>query len=155
MESHEVLRQAIDRVGAKRAAAAVNVSASLVYKWCEEPGEQGPASGARNPLDRLAALAECTGDESLVQWLCQQRGGYFVKNPEEPRCGMSAQYVSHTRQMLRDFSDLLEVMSASIADDGRIDRREAERIRKEWEDLKQFGECFVHACEAGVFARER
>ncbi len=37
MKSHEVLKQVIEEVGAKRVAADLKVSNSLVYKWCQEP----------------------------------------------------------------------------------------------------------------------
>ena len=36
MKSHEVLKRAVDKVGTKRAAADIDVSTSLVYKWCEQ-----------------------------------------------------------------------------------------------------------------------
>ena len=67
MESHEVLRQAIEPIGAKKAAHELRVSSSLVYKWCEED-----TSGARNPLDRIKSLIECTGSRTPVEWLCRQ-----------------------------------------------------------------------------------
>ncbi len=151
MQSHDVLRTAIEGVGAKKVAAAVGVSASLVYKWCEKRGDPESTSGTRNPLDRLRLLLEATGDESLLQWLCRQRDGYFVQNPAAVARDFGSAYVNHTQKMLQDFSELLQVMSESIANDGRIDTQESGRIRQEWEELKRYGEQFVCACEQGLF----
>jgi len=63
------------------------------------------------------------------------------------------EYENQTQRMLHDFSHLLQVMGESIANDGRVDEREAARIRTEWEDLKRYGERFVCACEKGLFER--
>lgn len=153
MESHEVLRTAVDRIGAKKAAAVLRVSSSLVYKWCEAPAEPGAAgpSGSRNPLDRVRTLMECTEDPELLNWLCSGAGGVFVADPAVPAESADAVYLERTQQMLRDFSELLRVVAESYADDGRIDRAESDRIRREWNRLKQRAEGFVRACEAGVY----
>ncbi len=153
MESYEVLKQAVDRVGAKQVAAALNVSTSLVYKWCEKPPEDDDdyASGARNPLDRVIALLECTGDHELPAWVCQHANGFFVSNPEVDVTAIDSAFVAHTQRMIQDFSELLGVMADSITDDNRVDPQEAESIRREWRRLKHYGERFVCACEQGLF----
>ncbi len=151
MNSYDIIREAINKVGVKKVAAAMGVSTSLVYKWCEKSDDTDETSGARNPLDRLRLLVESTGDDSIIQWLCKANDGYFVRNPKVGMDDVTAEYVTHTQKILRDFSDLLQVMSASISDDGRIDDEEARRIRKEWEDLKRMSERFVRACERGIF----
>lgn len=153
MESYEVLKRAVDLVGAKQAAGALNVSTSLVYKWCEQPksDDSEEASGARNPLDRIQALIECGGGDELISWLCNQNDGFYVHNPEIKPDTIDSEFIAHTRRMIQDFSDLLNVMSDSIANDNAIDKREAKDIRQEWESLKQYGEEFVCACEDGMF----
>ncbi|MBW2713838.1 MAG: hypothetical protein JRC77_08815 [Deltaproteobacteria bacterium] len=156
MKSHEVLKEVIETVGTKQVAYDLRVSTSLVYKWCAEPpadlGEDG--SGARNPLDRIVNLIESTGNPRLVEWLCLQHGGYFVENMEleEP---IGEAYISHTRTLLAEFSELLQVMSDSIASEGRIDAKEALEIRRQWHRLQGRGEGFVRACETGVFDPDR
>ena len=45
MESHEVLRRAINRIGAKQVAAKMKLSTALIYKWCESADACGEASG--------------------------------------------------------------------------------------------------------------
>ncbi len=155
MESHEVLRKAVDRVGAKRVAADLKVSVSLVYKWCQPPAADasaGVCSGARNPLDRLRALLESTGDADMVEWLSEQAGGFFVRDPKVAGCRVDAEYIANTRQIIEDFSKLLRVVSQAIADDGKVDPAEAHRIRTQWQRLKQYGEAFACACERGLFA---
>jgi hypothetical protein len=53
MDSSEVLKNAISGVGAKSVAADMNLSASLIYKWCQ-PSGRVEDSGADNPLGRLS-----------------------------------------------------------------------------------------------------
>jgi hypothetical protein len=152
MKSAEVVRGAVESVGAKKVAAAMNISASLVYKWCEGQGEGAAdeASGALNPLDRVAALWDCTRDPRLVDWLCQRAGGTLVPDPQ-PDKEIDAAYVERTQRIIRDFSELLTTLSQSMIDDGRVDRKEAASIRQHWQILKQHGESFVVACERGNY----
>lgn len=58
MESFTVLRQAVDRVGAKSVASNLGVSHSLVYKWCQPKGAS-EAGGVHNPLDRVSQVFAC------------------------------------------------------------------------------------------------
>jgi transposase len=67
MESHDVLRLALEKSNPKEVAAAMGVSLSLVYKWAQPDDKDG--SGVPNPLDRIAQLFELTRDEHLIQWL--------------------------------------------------------------------------------------
>ncbi|MBN2712384.1 MAG: hypothetical protein JXR97_08160 [Planctomycetes bacterium] len=157
MESFEVIKDAVDKVGAKRVAADVEVSTSLVYKWCEQ-AKSNPSdekSGARNPLDRIVALMESTGDITVIAWLCEQANGFFVENPTKLVGDFNSNFVSYTQNMIKEFSDVLRVMTESIQNDNVIYEDEAARIRKEWEDLKRYTESFVVACEQGVFNKRK
>lgn len=152
MASHKILKQAVDEVGAKKVAMDMKVSTPLVYKWCQEPSVEigDDSSGARNPLDRVLALYHSTGDIRVVNWLCNRAEGYFVANLEaEKKFGKGG--VHQTQQMIKEFSDLLEVIAESFANDGFIDMDEAKKIRREWQNLKSYGEEFVSGCEAGLF----
>ncbi|MHC4884299.1 MAG: phage regulatory CII family protein [Planctomycetota bacterium] len=153
MDSYEVLKEAVDRVGAKKVAAQLQVSTSLVYKWCEAPSEEigDEKSGARNPLDRIDRLIEATGDTGALQWLCDRADGFFVANPKTDKVNLDADFIANTQRMISEFSELLQVVSASMADDGKVDAKEAKQIRREWQDLKSYAEAFVHACEEGAF----
>ena len=155
MESHEVLKKAVAKVGAKQVAADMKLSTSLVYKWCQPAAADASAtwpSGARNPLDRVKALLETTGDADVLQWLSEQAGGFFVRDLEVSGCRVDAEYIANTQRIIEDFSKLLRVVSQAIADDGKVDPSESRRIRVEWQRLKQYGEAFVCACERGLFA---
>jgi hypothetical protein len=153
MNSHEVLKKAVTEVGAKSVASDMNLSSSLIYKWCE-PSEPEGAGGADNPLDRLLRIYELTGDTGPIAWLCQRAGGYYVAN-QPPVEKEKFSLLPTTRRILREFTELLDAVSESMEDDGKIDGKEAERIRAEWEDLKSIAEGFVTACEKGTFAKRK
>ena len=149
MNSHEVLKKSVSDLGVKSVASDLGLSTSLIYKWCQ-PSEAEDASGADNPLDRLAKVHELTGDTGPVRWLCQQADGYFV--PNAPLQENDAIPLLHmTRRIVREFSDLLDVLTGSIESDGEIDLQEAASIRKEWEQLKSTAESFVSSCEKGGY----
>lgn len=150
MNSHEVIKKSVSDLGVKSVASDLGLSTSLIYKWCQ-PTDSEDASGADNPLDRLARVHELTGDTGPIQWLCQKADGYFV--PNAPLQEIEAIPLLHmTRRIVREFSDLLDVLTESIENDGKIDLNEAEKIRVEWEELKSSAESFVSSCEKGVYA---
>lgn len=152
MESHEVLRSAIrGRAGVKEVAAGLGLSSSLVYKWCE-PSNGDSAAGSANPLDRLESLCRLSKSREPLVWLCERFGGIFVANPP-PRRMRSDDLLPATRRILREFSDLLDVITRSAENDSEIDDREAARIRREWENLKRIAEEFVIACENRAFTK--
>ncbi len=152
LRSDEVLKQASDTIGVKALAARLKLSPALVYKWCEAYDPTDPdTSGARNPLDRLADIVEATGDLEVVNWLCHQAGGFFVPNPEVDMKRMNTDLLVGTQQLVRKFSNMLEEVSRSIADDGLIEPAEAARIRFHWEKLKRVAESFVVAGESGLY----
>ena len=147
MQSHEILREVIQRGNAKEIAAQMGLSLSLIYKWAE-PAEAG--SGAVNPLDRIEALVRCTNDRQLVQWICERAGGFFIKNPkgEWPHPHF---LIPATNQIVQEFADLLAVIAAA-AFDNAISKPEAKAIRGRWEELKTVTEGFVRCCEEGNFS---
>lgn len=81
MESYKVLRRAFKTVGCKNVAAGLKLSPSLIHQWSRARDGQ---SDAANPLDRVAQLVALTGNEALLDWLCAQRGGRFVRRSEMP-----------------------------------------------------------------------
>jgi len=150
MDSHEVIKKSVGDLGVKSVASDLGLSTSLIYKWCQPTGSED-ASGADNPLDRLARIHALTQDTGPIAWLCQQADGFFVSNA--PLQEIDAIPLLHmTRRIVREFSDLLDVLTESIENDGKIDLDEAEKIRIEWEQLKSSAESFVASCEKGVYA---
>jgi len=158
MKSYEVIRQAVEEPGVKAVAAALKVSPALVYKWCEPPAEENDPdqSGAKNPLDRVREMYMLTKDIRVVRWLCNEADGFFVSNPvPELRKSTDEAIFLETRNMMRDFSELLDAVTESHEDDGAIDPKEADTIRQKWEDLKAVAERFVISCERGLYHVKR
>jgi len=156
MTSFEVIRNAVDRVGVKKVAACLKVSTSLIYKW-SQPSKSDldvDASGAVNPLDRVAAMVACTGDVHPIDWLCQQADGTFVPDPSSDG-DIDTVYVERTQNIVKRFSELLTTVSESIIDDGCVDPAEADDIRSQWQELKRHAESFTLACEHGLFDGKR
>jgi hypothetical protein len=150
MDSYEVLKKSFSERGVKSVASDMGLSTSLIYKWCQ-PSESADASGADNPMDRLARIHEITKDTGPIEWLCQQADGYFVPNVATE--DIDAIPLLHmTRRIVREFSDVLDVLTESIENDGVIDLQEAGNIRAEWETLKSSAESFVASCEKGLYA---
>ena len=149
MESHEILRDAFEKTSPKEIASELGISLSLVYKWSQPPEEEGQGSGSKNPLDRTTELIRLTRDGRIIQWLCQQSGGFFVKNPKVVNEG-HRDVGPATNDIIQQFADLLESITTA-ASDRAISQEEAERIRLRWDDLKTTTEGFVRACEHGNF----
>ena len=152
MESHEILREAFHKISPKEIAAELGLSLSLVYKW-SQPSE-GRGSGVDNPLDRVAALIRLTRDPALIQWLCLQAGGFFVRNPKCRSRPEQRDVFPATNEIIQQFADVLESITDAAADQS-ISSAEAEAIRRQWDELKAFTEGFVRCCEDGDFAEIR
>ncbi len=152
MQSHEVMREVLQRTSAKQIAAEMNLSLSLIYKWAEKPDPDAP-SASFSPLDRIDQLLQATKDLAILHWLCQRSGGFFVRNPRltnaNPEYLMPA-----TNEVIQEFADLLAVVAAASADN-QITADEAKQIRSRWEGLKRTTETFVACCENGNFQQIR
>jgi len=148
MNSYDVLKEAIEPVGVKAVASAMGLSSALVYKWCE-PKKSLDDPGALNPLDRIAQIYDITHNPGPVEWLCRKTDGFRVGNPGKSFSGKE-ELLSSTQEILKEFSDLLAVISDGYSNDGKIDHEESKRIRREWERLKIVAETFVITCENGA-----
>lgn len=150
--THEVMKDAIDKVGVKKVASSLDVSTSLVYKWCQEPKSDSTpdASGVTNPLDRLLKIYSLTDDLDIIHYICRVAGGYFTLNP--PVKGtLEIRFITETIQILDKFADLMRFAERSLFNDGAIDNKEATTIRRDWDKLKSQLERFVTYCESGAF----
>ena len=152
MKSWEVLREAADVVGVKMLAGKLNLSTALVYKWCQETAKEDPdSSGARNPLDRLREIYDVTKDQRVINWMCNAAQGFYVPNPAVDPGELEQHILSTTQRVVEQFGNLLSHISRSIENDGQIVPHEADDIRQAWEKLKSQAECFVVACERGMY----
>jgi hypothetical protein len=154
VKSWEVLRDATEKVGVKALAAKLNLSAALVYKWCQEsPQDEPTGSGARNPLDRIKAIYEVTQDPDVINWVCNAAGGFFVQNPRVNPGAADRELLGATQRVVEQFGQMLSAISRSIENDGLISADEAGHIRDTWEDLKMHAEKFVVACEQNLYGQ--
>jgi transposase len=149
MQSHELLREVLQKSGAKQVAANLGLSLSMIYKWAEPP-EETAGSGSTNPLDRIEALLRTTGDRRVVQWICQRAGGFFILNPKTNK-PHPTYLIPATNEIVQEFADLLAVIATAAADN-QITKKEAKDIRARWEELKTVTEEFVACCEEGNFS---
>ncbi len=151
MKSHEVLKNAFDQSSPKAIASNLGVSLSLVYKWAQNQEETG--SGSRNPLDRIVEIYENTGHLPIIEWLCEQCDGYFVKNPTSNQYKREEYNVlPATHEIVGQFSNLLNRISQAALDNS-ITADEAAEIRQSWDHLKSYAEGFVRCCEMGDFEK--
>ena len=147
MQSHEVLKAAFDQSSPKAIAAELGVSLSLVYKWAQEQSDTG--SGSRNPLDRIMEIYDHTQHQAIIEWLCEQADGYFVRNPLS-QCEQGYEVLPATNEIVGQFSSMLTRISQAALDNS-INQEEAEEIRGCWDKLKSYAEGFVRCCEEGDF----
>jgi len=147
MDSHEVMKDVLKRTSAKQIAADMGLSLSLIYKWAEPP-EDDSGSGASSPLDRVGQLVRITKDARIAQWVCEQAGGFYIRNPQNFPPG--GPLIPVTNDIVQEFADMLATIATSAADN-TITRDEAKKIRARWEELKSVTEGFVRAAEGGSF----
>lgn len=148
MQSHELLREVIQKTSVKQIASDLNLSPSMIYKWAES--DDGDGSGAVNPLDRIEQLIRSTNDRRLVQWISERAGGFFILNPKTNKPHPDY-LIPATNEIVQEFADLLSVIAVTAADN-QITPKEAKQIRARWEELKSVTEGFVACCEEGNFS---
>jgi hypothetical protein len=147
MHSHEVMKEVLKKTSAKQIAADMGLSLSLIYKWAE-PTEDDSGSGASSPLDRVGQLIRITRDARIAQWVCEQAGGFFIRNPQQ--LPPPQHLIPVTNDIVQEFADMLATIATSSADNV-ITKDEAKNIRRRWEELKMVTEGFVTAAEQGTF----
>lgn len=148
MQSHELLREVIQKTSAKQVSSDLNLSLSMIYKWAEP--DEGEGSGSVNPLDRIEQLIRSTNDRRIVQWISERAGGFFILNPKTNK--PHPEYlIPATNEIVQEFADLLSVIAVNAADN-QITPKEAKQIRARWEELKSVTEGFVACCEEGNFS---
>jgi hypothetical protein len=148
MHSHEVMKEVLKKTSAKQIASDMGLSLSLIYKWAEPP-EDDSGSGASSPLDRVGQLIRITKDPRIAQWVCEQAGGFFIRNPQ--LLPTAPQLIPITNDIVQEFADMLATIATSSAD-SVITKEEAKNIRRRWEELKTVTEGFVTAAERGNFS---
>ena len=93
-----------------------------------------------------------TKDVRIAQYVCEQAGGFYIRNPQNFPLG--GPLIPVTNDIVQEFADMLATIATSAADD-TITHEEAKKIRARWEELKSVTEGFVRAAEGGSFRREQ
>lgn len=102
----------------------------------------------------IEAICNAAHSDKPVKWLCEQRNGTFVRNTAlEFDDNLAVAHLAATRRIIKEFSELLNVLSDSYKQDDGISIKSAQKIRKEWEDVKRASERLVRACERGEFVQ--
>ena len=143
MKSHEVLRRAFKKQGAKQIAAKLKLSQSMVHKWSRRRPDG--RSEELNPLDRMVQLRAATGDVRLLQWLCAEAGGFFVLNPPAKRL-RKEELPRHSCRVMRELAHLQAALAERL-EDCRAACAQTPVLREHWEVLKSDMERFVQMCE--------
>ncbi len=146
MKSNEVLREVLQDYGFKRAAVELGISESCLYKWCDPDG--GKANGVLNPMERVILLYRLTGDRRLIQWFCEQAGGYFVPNP--PPAPAPQTLLAAENQMQHELLEFMGGVTAAAAK-GKVTATDAVSFRARWEQAKTVTEGFVTGAERGIY----
>ena len=147
MKSHEVLRQVCKRTGSKLVASRLRLSQSLLHKW-SHPRPDG-RSEELNPLDRLVAMAEYTGDARLVEWVCARLGGCFMPNPPARR-SLPRDWLPVAGVALVELGRLQAALGATLTEKN-LSGPAAADLRTAWDKLKPDMERLVSGCERGQF----
>ena len=92
-----------------------------------------------------------TKDRRVINWICNEAGGFFVENPDVDPDKREEHVLVATQRVVSEFGKMLGDVSRSIANDGLIKPDEADDIRQSWEQLKATAAQFVVACERGLY----
>jgi len=113
------------------------------YQWQDTRDESS------DPLSDTIALMDWSGNNIILDHICESQGGVFIKNEEG---GVKSRNVQlDLSNMLKEVSDVWSVCAKSLDDDGKIDTNEAAMIRKEAKEAMQSIESFLNNLEAGRY----
>lgn len=136
MNSKEVIKKCIKAKGIGEIELATGLKEQSIRNWVD--------SSRVDPLCRVQQLIDGSGSLLPLAWLCEQNNGMFINNPKVT--ATNKPNMSIISNSLKEFSDVISVISESL-EDCKITKDEAEKIRKEWEELKIILEQFTLECE--------
>lgn len=154
MKSHEAIQRAINGKTVEH-AKALGISLSSVTKW-QEPHLDYTDSGSYNPLDRIESIIEKSlslGNSperayAPIQYLTERFGLIMLYLPKT--CKGNIEISRELLRTIKEFGDLAEASSEALNNDGKISKREAEKINKEaWELIRQTA-LFMQAIKESV-----
>ena len=110
-KAHELMREFMQQNHPKQLAEMLGVSLSTIYKWTEET-----ESGRRSPLEFLELLVKAPGGERLLEYICEQAGGCFVRHDQLP-----TRLRQLTEQLTAEMERLLQVDAQNRKPAGKPD----------------------------------
>lgn len=154
MKSYEAIQKAINGKTIEH-AKTLGKSISLLAKW-QEPALDYTDSGAYNPLDRIEAIVETAlklgepKESALapIQYLAEKFSLVMISLPKQ-----HAGNIEISRELLKtikEFGEMAEAASRALDNDGRVDKREAQKIDKEAWDLIRQTALFVEAIKGSA-----
>ena len=139
MNSKDAMREACEEMGIKAVADALDISPSAIYNQIND-------NEKKDILGKFVDFVNACGNDIAINWACGELNGFYIKNPEtrvpenvDPDCVPEA---------LKEFGDVIKVIGSALSD-GCVTRKEAEIIRREWDELKMLLETYVLSCEMG------
>ncbi|NOZ67973.1 MAG: hypothetical protein GXP46_01690 [Deferribacteres bacterium] len=150
MTSYDALNKAIGGK-TREHAKALGLSTALLYKW-QEPSTDWTDSGSYNPLDRIETIIETAlklgqGRNDAfapLHYLARRFNQILIPAPSSATCLKELQQA--LMKTIKEFSDLARASAAAL-EDGRLDPREAEQIKKEGWELIEQASAFVKLIE--------
>ena len=141
MNSKEVMKSACKKKGVQQVASIMNISPTALYN------QMNNNMDGTNIVQRFVDFCNATESTVPFQFVAEELNGFFISNPElyANKDQVSQFYISGA---LENFSHLFSEIGKSLQD-GKVDKKEALKIREEWESLKRLLESFVLACEYG------
>lgn len=145
MKSYEALQQAINGKTVET-AKALGIATVTVNKW-QEPHTDYTDSGSYNPLDRIETIIE----KSLATANCQDAAYapiYYLAERFNlvaipiPGCKCLDDLSKELHASIKEFGHLVSVASEAMGD-GRVSKREFERIEEEGQDLIRHTMAFI------------
>ena len=139
MDSKEAMRVACKNVGIQEVANCLGLSKTALYNQMNDPDRN-------DILYKFIDFSTACENDISIKWACEELGGIFVKNQDVE--GNSQQATEKcVPDSMQEFTDVIREISKAF-EDGKVSREEAERIRKEWEELKAILEAAIFSWES-------
>jgi len=145
--SDGILRKAAEGINIKELAADLGkvegkdtLSVSYIYQQLRGDTK------IKNILERCRVWLKHDKSGTILQWLCNENEGYFVKRISNKKC--SNQVVA---KLMKEFAEVISTIADALLD-GKVSMTEYKNLRKEWQDVQSIMEGFLDACEKGEYS---
>lgn len=146
MESHELIREALEKAQAKNVAKALGRSVRDVYRWAHAKTQ----GGTRNLLDWMLAYLEETGHQASLQWLCDKRGGTFVPDHAVKTAPPTLKVA--TKDATDAMADCIKAV-AELSASGTKDRAATERYLAAFQEVKARGGALALGLKQDIYTK--